>query len=159
MPLADIDNVTLICLNNPDITIREVVYEIPSFLRKPGMNVTGMVIQSVNALNSNHPHTQTSLGSVYLEGIPLLEKEKLLHNMDRKNILFHAFSLLEGGRKRLAKGNKGKYLKWINRVIEVKAILYKLGLIGKFDLRKASSFELVRAFLNNVVIHKMIHIN
>ncbi|MFW6130233.1 MAG: hypothetical protein ACOC56_03540, partial [Atribacterota bacterium] len=102
------------------------------------INISG-AIQSVNNisdLNNSHPHTQTALASAYLNGIPILEKEKLICNMDRKNMLFHAFTLLEGGRKSFVDNDKRKWRIWFSRVKEVKAILFNLGLVERFDLRE-----------------------
>jgi len=133
IPPADVDNVVLIRVSNPNLTIREVIYEIPEELRNPQMNISGMAVQSVNDLNSDHPHTQTALGSIYLGGIPILEKERLICEMDKKNLLFHAFKLLEDGRIRLSSDDPRKQAKWFGRVVELKGILYKLGFLEKFD--------------------------
>lgn len=132
----DTDNVTLIRLIGSSLVIRDHMYEVPEHLKRPGINISGTAIQSVNALNSDHPHTKTALGSAYISGIPIFEKERLVGQLDRKNMLFFAFTGLESGRMELLSTDKKKYAKWINRLIDAKAVLFKLGIIEKFNHHK-----------------------
>ena len=140
----DIDNVAIIRLAGDNILIRDHLYEMPKHLKFPGLetvnefifsllDISGTAIQSVNGFNQKHPHTQTALISSYVCGIPIFQKERVIGTVDRKNLLFHAFSLLESGRKQFLSKNCKAYLKWINRLLDVKAILYKLGSLDWFD--------------------------
>ncbi len=129
----DIDNVAIIRLVDDSILLRDHLYEMPKDLKFPGLEISGTAIQSVNGFNQKHPHTQTALISSYVCGIPIFQKERVIGTVDRKNLLFHAFSLLESGRKQFLSKNCKAYLKWINRLLDVKAILYKLGALDWFD--------------------------
>lgn len=130
---GDIDNVTLIRLPKNSPAIRDHMYEFPEHLKRQGINISGTAIQSVDDLNSDHPHTKTALGSAYTHGIPIFEKERLIGKMDRKNMLFFAFTAIEAKRSAFLYKNKKKYAKYINRLIDAKAMLFKLGLIERFD--------------------------